>query len=328
MTEKLKITNSNLSSGADVEFRINGYMTEDLSSEVFKIKVPKFPSLISKANVYYGSYRTVYQTMTGTSSFRVQGYQVVNTTQEGKPSTTPILVITPSVSTPFTTIVGGDIVQFSFADPAISHLTALQKPVVYKSTSGNLRFNFTTTGISPLVVGNSDFTLSGRNVIEEVVTESRFAIAKEFVVSIDSRSIWENLEINEEVIQVPVFAYSQSASPDFTGNEDRYIMTPGVSRKSDMTLITKPQNGPYVPPSYYYIDYFLERTAGSWGVRQSNRSFMTNIDKERYFRFYVTLVEYYKAFSIIQNKELWYARWMQTDAKGNPIWKQATVRPQ
>lgn len=323
MTEKLKITNQHLSSGAEVEFRINGYMTEDLSSEVFKVKVPKFPNLISKAKVYYGSYRTVYQTMTGTSSFRVQGYQVVNTTQEGKPSTTPILVITPSVSTPFTTIVGGDIVQFSFADPAISHLTALQKPVVYKSTSGNLRFNFTTTGISPLVVGNSDFTLSGRNVIEEVVTESSFVIAKEFVVSVDDNSIWENLEFSDSIKQVVLFAYSQSASPELTGNEPKYIMTRGMSVKNEATLIKKNQNGQYVAPSYSTL---TNLSGGSIQILQSNRSFMTNIKTDgRYFRFYVTLIEFFQRSAPFGEKT-WQSRWMQTDSRGNPIWQQAGVR--
>lgn len=309
--------------GSKVTFKIDGYLVEMNSSDMFTFYVPNYPRRIDKSStIFFDEGPTFYQPISTTSTYDITMYRVSKIDNVTGTGTSGHMNLIVKCSVPPSTININDNVQFTFNDPGIGHLNTKNVPVTnVNRTYNTLVFKLPTASLSPLVDGSIDTSLTGINRVVEVTNTPR---AKQFTMSIDDRAIYNFLEKTSYVIQIPIYAFSQKDTDSFSVNDPKYVFLPGRSFKTAPYLISNT-----APPSFSTASALLEpilgAPAGKYGYPRrrvtSRIGDMTNNGK--YFRFWMAIAEYTKD----GDSAPWVGKWLQLNTRNAPIWKQVGRRP-
>lgn len=303
--QKISI-NQELKSGSKVKFLVGGYMVEQNESDIFEMTVPKYPRRMDKSTVTYTENGTVWQwpaQSASTGSYTASAYYFQE--RVGEPDNLNLLIKLTPTPVP-STIVSGDDLTFEFADPGISHLNGQKRQVAYTHIANrNIIFIIPKSLALPRVVGESDTTLTGVN---KVVEGRQFVLGKQYKINIEDVEVTSNLEFNNFIRQIPIFAFTQSASVN-RGHDTKYVMAPGTIVKGQGNAVAISDS---IPPNI--------STAMLFGTNTSNTSIITKMnDNGGYVRFYVAIVEYIRK----TGSGTWERKWLQVRDDGKPFWLEA-----
>jgi len=294
-----------LPSGSEVGFVVSGYMIEPNESKRFVMTVPKYPRRIDKATITYTGGATVWQWPTqsaSTGSYTASAYWFLDRTGDQDYLDLQIK-LTPSSSVQF--VVVGDNLTFQFADPGISHLNGLERQVSFTHMANrNIKFIIPKSTASPRVGGDYDTTLTGVN---KVIEGRQFVIGKEYKVDIVDKAVTENLEYGEFIRQIPIFAFTQSASINKPAPDTKYVMAPGTIAKGNGNAVAISDTS---TPNMSTALLFAKKSSNTSVITQMN-------DNGGYVRFYVAIAEYTRK----TENSSWTGKWLQV-LDGKPIWKE------